>query len=300
MNWTPRRQRLRQLLSGESCCFPISVFDPMSARMAQGLDFEIGMLAGSVAAMSVLAAPDLVLITASEFVDLSHRISRAAELPLLVDADHGYGNALNVARTVGELDRAGIAAMTIEDTVLPVPFGAGDAARLCSIEEGIGKMKAALDGRVDPDLVILGRTSAPMLTGPEDAIARAKAYGAAGVDGITLIGVRSQADLEAIASEIELPIMLGGAPAELIDADYLAGLGVRICLRGHQSYMAALGATYEAMRQIRDGAAPGKLAGLATGEQVADWTRAAEVKRKAAAIRVVRNLNMFCSGNSQS
>ncbi len=282
MNWTPRRQRLRQLLSGETCSFPISVFDPMSARMAADLDFEIGMLAGSVAAMCVLAAPDLVLITASEFVDLSHRISRAGELPLLVDADHGYGNALNVARTVAELDHAGIAAMTIEDTILPLPFGAGGSPSLCSLEEGLGKMKAALAGRSDRELVILGRTSAPMLTGVADTIARAKAYAAAGVDGITLIGVKSQADLEAIAGEIELPIMLGGAPPALIDADYLASLGVRICLRGHQTFMAALGATYQAMRQIRDGAAPGKLSGLATGEQVADWTRAAEVKQKAA------------------
>ena len=132
------------------------------------------MFAGSTASLTVLGAPDLILITLSEFAGQAYRINRAFDLPLLVDADHGYGNALNVMRTVQELETAGVAALTIEDTVLPRPYGAGGRP-LTSIEEGVGRMRAALAARQDPDLVIVGRTIAMGATGTDDALARAKA-----------------------------------------------------------------------------------------------------------------------------
>ena len=103
MRWTARRERFRSVLTGDDCVHPASVFDPMSARIAEDLGFEAGMLAGSVASMTVLGAPDMILLTLSEFAGQALRISRASELPLLVDADHGYGNALNVTRTVEEM-----------------------------------------------------------------------------------------------------------------------------------------------------------------------------------------------------
>src|SRR5439155_18065278 len=106
-----------------------------------------------------LGAPDLILLTLSEFAEQAYRINRAFDLPLLVDADHGYGNALNVMRTVHELETAGVAALTIEDTLLPRPFGPAGRA-LTSIEEGVGKIRAALAARQDPDLSIVGRTTA--------------------------------------------------------------------------------------------------------------------------------------------
>ena len=116
MRWNERRERFRAILEGKACIHPASVFDPVSARIAADLGFELGMFAGSVASLVVLGAPDLTLITLTEFAEQAHRICRAGELPLLVDADHGYGNALNVMRTVQELETAGIAALTIEDT----------------------------------------------------------------------------------------------------------------------------------------------------------------------------------------
>ena len=160
MNWTGRREQLRALLESDSCFYPASVFDPMSARIAEDLGFEIGMLAGSVASLTVLGAPDLIVLTLSEFAQQVYRINRAGELPVLVDADHGYGNALNVKRTVEELESAGVAALTIEDTDLPQPFRTLGSSRLLSVEEGVGKMKAALAGRSDHSLVVSGRTSA--------------------------------------------------------------------------------------------------------------------------------------------
>ena len=156
MHWTPRRDRFRAILAGERCVHPGSVFDPVSARIAEDLGFEAGMFAGSVASMTVLGAPDLIVLTLTEFASQAYRINRAGALPLLVDADHGYGNALNVRRTVEELESAGVAALTIEDTDLPQPYGTVGAARLIPIEEGVGKMTAALAGRSDPALVIAG------------------------------------------------------------------------------------------------------------------------------------------------
>ena len=121
--WQQRRERLRSVLSGNKCIYPGSVFDPLSARIAEKLGFEAGMFAGSVASMTVLGAPDLIVLTLSEFAQQAYRICRAASLPLLCDADHGYGNALNVMRTVEELETAGVAGLSIEDTDLPSPYG---------------------------------------------------------------------------------------------------------------------------------------------------------------------------------
>src|SRR5687767_14616787 len=123
MHWTPRREAFRAVLAGDRCVHPASVFDPTSARIAEDLGFELGMFAGSIASLTVLGAPDLIVLTLSEFAQQALRINRAGNLPLLVDADHGYGNALNVKRTVEELETAGVAALTIEDTLLPTAFG---------------------------------------------------------------------------------------------------------------------------------------------------------------------------------
>src|SRR5499427_1663852 len=168
MNWTERRERFRAILSGNRCVHPGSVYDAISARIAEDLGFEIGMFSGSVGSMAVLGAPDLVVLTLSEFVAQAYRICRAGNLALLVDSDHGYGNALNVKRTVEELETAGVCALSIEDTVLPRPYGPSGKPTLISIEEGIGKMKAALAGRQDKNLVIAGRTSALAVTSLDD------------------------------------------------------------------------------------------------------------------------------------
>src|ERR1700749_235244 len=140
MDWTERRERLRPLIGGTRCIYPGSVFDAISARMAEDLGFEAGMFAGSVASFTVLGAPDIVMLTLTEFAQQAYRINRAGKLPLFVDADHGYGNALNVKRTVEELETAGVAGLTIEDTSLPTSYG-GAGATLIPIAEGVGKMK---------------------------------------------------------------------------------------------------------------------------------------------------------------
>ena len=276
MNLTDRREKYRAVLAGDQCVHPASVFDPISARIAEDLGFEVGMLAGSIASFTVLGAPDIIVLTLTEFAQQIHRICRAGNLSLMVDADHGYGNALNVKRTVEELESAGVSALTIEDTVLPRRFGTGET-ELISIEEGVGKMKAALSGRQDPSLVVAGRSSALSVTGVEDAIRRTKAYEAAGVDAMFLSGATTKAEVEAVRAEVKIPLMLGGAGGELSDRDFLSANGVRIALQGHLSFSASVKAIYDTLKSLRDGVAPGDLTDtLATPGMMGKVTRRAD------------------------
>jgi oxaloacetate decarboxylase len=244
------RAQFRALLNSNVCYHTASVFDPMSARIAADLGFEVGILGGSVASLQVLAAPDFALITLSEFVEQASRIGRVARLPVIADADHGYGNALNVMRTVVELERAGIAALTIEDTLLPAQFGR-KSTDLIGVDEGVGKIRAALEARVDPDLAIIARTNAGVLE-VDEVIRRTRAYQEAGADGICMVGVRDFEHLERIAENLSVPLMLVsyGNPS-LRDDARLASLGVRIVVDGHAAYFAAIKATYDCLREQR-------------------------------------------------
>lgn len=281
MAFRSRREKLRIILSGGTCVHPGSVYDAISIRIAEDLGFPLGMFGGSVASLAVLGDPDVTLITLTELAEQMRRMSRAAALPVLVDADHGYGNALNVRRTVQELETAGAAGLTIEDTLLPAAFGE-TKTQLISLEEGVGKMKAALDGRGDPTLVIMGRTGAASISSIEDAIRRAKAYEATGVDALFFTGIKSRAELEAIVSATRLPIVLGGAPDELNAIDYLTSQRVRIALQGHAPIAAATQAVYEVQKALREGTAPKALKGLPTAELISRVMREAEVRARSA------------------
>ncbi len=276
MNWTERRERLRSIVNGDRCIHPASVYDGISARIAGNLGFQAMMFAGSVGSFSVLAAPDLCVLTLTEFAAQAYRINRAGTLPLLVDADHGYGNALNVKRTVEELETVGVSALTIEDTSLPTPFGASGEANLISIAEGVGKMRAALAGRQDPRLVIVGRTSAIGITGVEDTIARLKAYEAVGVDMLFLGGLKTRAQLDAVAQAVKLPLFLGGVPDDMMDLDYLSARNAKICLQGHHTFWAAVQGYHDALKALRDGVKPKDLKNIATADLQKQVLRQAE------------------------
>jgi carboxyvinyl-carboxyphosphonate phosphorylmutase len=281
MTFHKRREALRAILTGSICIRPGSVYDATSIRIAHDLGFEVGMFGGSVASLAVLGDPDISLITLTELAEQMRRMSRAAGLPVLVDADHGYGNAMNVRRTVEELETAGAAGLTIEDTLLPQPYGQS-ATQLISLEEGVGKMKAALDGRGDPALVILGRTGAASISSLDDAIARAMAYEATGVDALFVTGIKTRAELEALSAATKLPIVLGGASEAMDDLDYLASQRVRIALQGHAPFAAATQAVYETLKALREGLPPKQLKGLASAELTGRLTREAEVKARSA------------------
>ena len=255
---TERRKQYRRILEGGVCVHPASVFDAMSARIAASLGFEVGMFAGSIASATVLGAPDLVVLSLTEFAEQIHRITRGSDLPLMVDADHGYGNALNVMRTVEELESAGVAALTIEDTVLPTPFG-GQGEGLVSIEEMLGKLRGAVAARQDPSLVVIGRTGALRAGGIAETEKRVRAYQETGVDAIFLAGARKREEVDAIHRATRRPLMLGGAPPELSDRAYLTSRGVRIALQGHHPFYAAAKAVYDTLKYLREGGAPAGL-----------------------------------------
>jgi oxaloacetate decarboxylase len=281
MAFRKRRENLRAILSGSACIRPGSVYDAISIRIAEDLGFEVGMFGGSVASLAVLGDPDITLITLTELAEQMRRMSRAAALPVLVDADHGYGNALNVRRTVQELEAAGAAGLTIEDTLLPQAYGQA-RTQLVSLEEGVGKMKAALEARGDPSLVIIGRTGAASVMSVDDAIVRAKAYQATGVDALFFTGVKTRADLETIAAATTLPIVLGGPTEEMTDWDFLRRQRVRIAVQGHGPIAAATQAVFETLKAVREGAAPKALQGLASSELMGRVTRDAIAKQRGA------------------
>ena len=273
MTHTERRNRLRKLMSENQCRSPASVFDALSARVAENVGYEIGMLAGSVASNTTLGAPDLIVLTMTEFADQIRRIARASTLSLIVDADHGYGNALNVMRTVEECEHSGVSAMSIEDTYLPTRFDNTGGEELISIEEGVGKMKAALTARQDPSLVIAGRTSALKVEGLEGTLARAKAYGAAGVDAIFLVGVETVDQVKAVHDAVKLPVIVGSAPAS-IKREEFAAAGARVLLQGHQPVAAAVKALHEVYEHLYKGGAPAELKSkIASNDEMNALTR---------------------------
>mgnify|MGYP000945128672 CR=1 FL=1 len=276
-----KREAFRAILSGRDVIKPGSVYDPISARIAEDVGFELGLFGGSAASLTILGDPDLLLITLSELAEQVRRICRAGNIPVLVDADHGYGNALNVRRTVQELEAAGAAGLTIEDTLLPQAYGQAKP-QVISIDEGVGKMKAALSGRSDLSLVIVGRTGAASITNIEDTVARAKAYEATGVDALFFTGLKTRAELQAIAAATKLPIIMGSADGELADTAFLASQRVRVANQGHQPIAAATQAVYETLKALREGTSPKELKGLPPGELTNRVMRDADVKARIA------------------
>lgn len=227
------RERFKMLLAGNLCEIPAAIFDPLSARAADRLEYAAAVLPGSLASHALLAAPDNMVVTMSELVELSARICRVSSLPVIVDADHGFGGVANVRRTVEELDRAGVAAITIEDTLLPPPFGASGKNALISIDEGRAKMHAALCARGQGGLAIIGRTSARALDGLDETVARLRAYEAEGVDALFVVGLMSEGELQTVASAVKLPLILAAVGTLLDDPALIARHRVRLLIRKH-------------------------------------------------------------------
>ena len=254
------RRSLKDILKAPGCLIASSVFDPVSARIARHLGSEVGVLGGSVASHTVLGAPDIVLLTATELVEQARRICRTDCVNLIVDADHGYGNALNVMRTTQELQAAGVAAACVEDSVLPRTFGSSDEQLLVPIEEGIKKMRAAVEARGNNGpMLVVARTNAAASAGVAEAARRLKAYEATGVDALFLPYIKRREELDMVANELSLPIIMGGSHESLHDLDYLASRGVKVWLWGHQTFAVAVQALYDAMKEIQDGVFPSQL-----------------------------------------
>ena len=262
---TELRKQFRALLSRDRVTSPASVYDAASVRLAKAAGAELALLAGSTASAVVLGAPDLVTLTLTEFAEQCRRVARAGALPLIVDADHGYGNALNVMRTVQELETAGVAAMTIEDTLLPAPYGGGSGKGAVSHEEYADKLKAALYARRDPNLVIAGRTGA-LTRGEsiEETVEWVKICDAAGVDLIMIQGISTLDQLKALNAATKLPFILNTQPATKEEVHQYGG---RIVFQGHLSYFNMLRALHETyVEQFSTGSTAGLRKGVLSPE----------------------------------
>lgn len=272
--YTEQRQFIRAVLAGDRCLSPATVFDALSARVAESVGYRLGILSGSVCAGTVLAAPDVAVHTLTEFADQVRRIMRFSQLALMVDADTGYGNALNVMRTVEELEHAGVALLTIEDLIVPQRFAASGEHELISTAEMCGKLRAALAARRDPALVIAARTAG--LKGEDAArtVARVQAYAATGVDAIFVTGLGNLRDFDAVRAAVKLPIIVGTAPE--IKREDLAARGVRVLLQSHPPVRAVAKALREVYAHLYAGGAPSELKPkLASAQEMEEITGAA-------------------------
>ncbi|MBI3045208.1 MAG: isocitrate lyase/phosphoenolpyruvate mutase family protein [Betaproteobacteria bacterium] len=267
MTPTEKRQRFRAILNGPRCVSPATVFDALSARVAESVGYEVGILSGSVCAATMLAAPDLALHSLTEFSDQLRRITRASNLSVFVDADNGYGNALNVMRTVEELEHAGVSGVAIEDVIMPARFGSESATELVSVDEMAGKLRAAVAARRDPALLVVARSASLKSEKTASAVARAKAYAATGVDALFIVGMKKLEDLDAIRAEVRLPIIMGTMPG--VKREELSARGVRFCLQGHPAVAASVKALRDTYAHLYAGGAPEDLKSkIATPEEM--------------------------------
>ena len=209
------REQFRSVLARPICTLAANIFDPLSARIAHMLGYEVCVLSGSAGKAANLAVPDLVLSTMSDVVDHCRRITRSADVSLMVDAEDGFGNAVNVMRTVKEMEAAGVSGIEIEDNVVPKQFHVSDPG-LVSQREQVGKLKAAVAARTDPTTVIIARTSALAQCPLDKALERIRAYSDTGAEALMLVGAnRGRSDLEAVQQVTTLPLCVLNPPPEV-------------------------------------------------------------------------------------
>ncbi len=262
MQASARRERLRSILNGDETVLLPTVFEAVSARIVELAGFEVALLSGSVSAASLQGVPDLILVTMTEVAQLAKRIVDSTLLSIHVDADHGFGNALNVMRSIREFEAAGVASLTLEDTDLPRPYGTQGTSAI-SIKEMCGKLKAAVEAREDPELVIIGRTDTLRSMGLEEALRRARAYEETGVDAIFLVGARTREELEAIREAISLPLIANGLPEPekgKSGLQILNEIGYSMTLMATQPFRVAIQAMHEAVAYLKEHGEPGPYA----------------------------------------
>ena len=226
-------KRLRELINRSEILVAPGTYDPLMAKIMEHVGFEAVYMTGAGVAHSTLAMPDIGLTTMTEMVERAHRIVDACDLPVISDADTGYGNAINVMRTVREFERAGVAGIHIEDQVMPKRCGhfAGKAVVPCS--EMVGKLKAALDTRRDDDFIIIARTDARTAVSFEEAMERGHAYAEAGADVVFVESPKSMEELTTVGKSIDHPLlanMVETGLTPLLPAAELQALGFDIVI----------------------------------------------------------------------
>ena len=267
------RQRLRKRLTSGPAIVAPGVYDAYGARLVEQAGFEAVYLTGNGVSASLLGRPDVGLVDLTLITSHAHRVASCVDIPLICDADTGYGNAVNVRRTVEEFEAAGVAAIHIEDQESPKRCGQLPGARpVIGLAEAVGKIEAAIAARRDPDFVIIARTDAAEGHGLDEAIRRAQAFRKAGAD-VVFVELKSGPtileDLKRLTSEVDAPCLVNmGAGGKLdgLTPDDIGRLGLRIAIYPGLARAAAGFAIREALSALsRDGntqAMRGRMLGL--------------------------------------
>jgi 2,3-dimethylmalate lyase len=233
--------RLRKLLDSGNLIVAPFVLNALHAKIAESVGFDAVYMTGAGTAAEK-GFPDVGLLTMTEMVSNAKYIANAVDIPVICDADTGYGNALNVQRTVREYEAAGVAGIHIEDQLFPKKCGFFQGKQVVPLEEHVQKIRAALDARTDPDFVIIARCDAYAVTGWEDTVRRCRAYREAGADLVFVDGIKSMEDLQQYAADLpDLPRMYNG---DLASTQELAALGYRLMICGSTIWLV--------YKQVRD------------------------------------------------
>jgi carboxyvinyl-carboxyphosphonate phosphorylmutase len=226
------RKNLRALMQNGIITAP-GAYDAWSAMLIEKAGFPAVYMTGYGVVASLLGKPDIGLITMAEMAHAAHNIVSAVDIPVIADADSGYGTALNVMRTVYEYEMAGVAAIQLEDQVVIKRCGHMEGKQIVSQEEMVSRIKAAISARQDPDLVLIARTDARAVLGLDEAIIRAKAYVAAGADVVFLEALCSREEMQRACSELDVPLlanMVDGGKTPLLSVEELQAMGYRLVI----------------------------------------------------------------------
>lgn len=253
---------LRRLLAGPEFLVVPGVADSLNARLVAEEEFKAIYMTGAGTTAVRLGMPDVGLLTMDEMVDNASRIAEASGLPLIADADTGYGGPLNVMRTIRAYERAGVAGVHIEDQHLPKRCGHLAGKTLVPAGEMAAKIRAAVDAREDPDFVLIARTDAIAVEGFEAAIERGKLYADAGADVIFVEAPRTREQLAAIPPAFGVPALLNiGASGKtpMLDAEEAKELGFRLAIYPNFLILAAIPAVRRALRELKEKGTPAAL-----------------------------------------
>jgi carboxyvinyl-carboxyphosphonate phosphorylmutase len=247
---------LRDLMKEPGAIVAPGVYNAYTARLVEQAGFQAVYMTGSGTTLDVFGGPDKGLLTMTEMVSQAKNINLAVSLPVIADADTGYGNALNVIRTVREYERAGIAAIHIEDQVTPKRCGHFEGKELVSKDEMVGKIKAALDARENPEsIIIIGRTDARSVLGFDETVRRAQAYSEAGAEAILVEGLESLEEYKICLESVKAPLMTGineGTRMPYITTRELERLGFKIIVFATSLQRAAMKAVQEVLQVIKE------------------------------------------------
>jgi len=252
--------RLRELLAGPDLVLAPGAYDALSARLIEEAGFPAVYMTGFGTSASLLGRPDVGLLTMPEMVDNASRIVEAVGVPVIADADTGYGNPINVIRTVHAYERAGVAAIHIEDQVAPKKCGHMEGKQVIPAEEMVEKVRAAVAARRSPDFVIIARTDARAVEGLESALERARQYHQAGADVLFVEAPQSEAEIEAVARALpDVPLLFNwaeGGKTPPVDVERLRAWGFRLAIFPISMLLVATRAMREALAQIRQAGTP--------------------------------------------